>query len=97
MSLVFGLRYVLDPDAPTGERIREVEVGGRPLDPNRRYLAAAYGGRLQRVGEAKPGYEPKPIYEVLAEYLRSVGRVRVRPEPNVKVIGRNYRMPEVTG
>lgn len=49
------------------------------------------------MGEAKPGYEPKPIYEVLAEYLRSVGRVRVRPEPNVKVIGRNYRMPEVTG
>ena len=97
VSRVFGLRYVLDPDAPTGERVREVEVGGRPLDPNRRYLAAAYGGRLQRVGEAKPGYEPRPIYEVLAEYLRSVGRVRFRPEPNVKVIGRNYRLPEVTG
>ncbi|AFV76649.1 5'-nucleotidase/2',3'-cyclic phosphodiesterase-like hydrolase [Thermus oshimai JL-2] len=97
VSRAVGLRYVLDPDAPAGRRIREVEVGGRPLDPNRRYLVAAYGGRLQRVGEAKPGYEPRPIHEVVAAYLKSVGRVRVLPEANVRVLGRNYRVPEVTG
>lgn len=97
VSRTFGLRYTLDPDAPTGQRVREVEVGGRPLDPNRRYLVAAYGGRLQRVGEAKAGYEPKPIYEVLATYLKSVGRVAVPARPNVRVLGRNYRLPEVMG
>jgi sulfur-oxidizing protein SoxB len=97
VSRTFGLRYALDPDAPTGQRVREVEVGGKPLDPNRRYLVAAYGGRLQRVGEAKAGYEPKPIYEVLATYLKSVGRVAVPPRPNVRVLGRNYRVPEVMG
>jgi len=97
VSRTFGLRYALDPDAPTGQRVREVEVGGKPLDPNRRYLVAAYGGRLQRVGEAKAGYEPKPIYEVLATYLKSVGRVAVPPRPNVRVLGRNYRVPEVRG
>ena len=97
VSRTFGLRYALDPDAPTGQRVREVEVGGKPLDPNRRYLVAAYGGRLQRVGEAKAGHEPKPIYEVLATYLKSVGRVAVPPRPNVRVLGRNYRVPEVRG
>ena len=95
MSRTYGLRYALDPDAPTGARVKDLEVNGKPLDPNRRYLVAAYGGRLQRVGEARPGYEPRPIYEVLAQYLRSVGRVRVEPKPNVKVLGRNYRVPEV--
>jgi len=34
---------------------------------------------------------------VLADYLKYVGRVRVLPEPNVKVLGRNYRLPEVVG
>ncbi|MFN4072578.1 MAG: thiosulfohydrolase SoxB [Thermus sp.] len=96
VSRVYGIRYVLDPDAPTGKRIREIEVGGKPLDPNRRYLAASYGGRLQRVGEAKGGYEPRPIYQVLEEYLRAEGRVKVLPQPNVRVIGRNYRIPEVS-
>jgi len=97
VSRTVGLRYALDPDAPTGRRILDLEVNGKPLDPNRRYLVASYGGRLQRVGEAKPGHEPRPIYEVLADYLKSVGRVRVLPEPNVKVLGRNYRLPEVMG
>jgi sulfur-oxidizing protein SoxB len=97
VSRTVGLRYALDPDAPTGRRIRDLEVNGRPLDPGRRYLVASYGGRLQRAGEAKPGHEPKPIYELLAAYLKSVGRVRVLPEPNVKVLGRNYRLPEVMG
>jgi sulfur-oxidizing protein SoxB len=97
VSRTVGLRYALDPDVPTGSRIRDLEVNGRPLDPGRRYLVASYGGRLQRAGEAKPGHEPKPIYELLAAYLKSVGRVRVLPEPNVKVLGRNYRLQEVVG
>ncbi len=95
VSRTYGIRYVLNPDAPTGQRIREVEVGGKPLDPNRRYLAAAYGGRLQRVGEAKAGYEPRPIYQVVEEYLKGMGKVAVQPNPNVQVVGRNYRIPEV--
>ncbi|WP_038047803.1 thiosulfohydrolase SoxB [Thermus caliditerrae] len=97
VSRTYGLRYALDPDAPTGRRVREVEVGGKSLDPNRRYLVAAYGGRLQRVGEAKAGYEPRPIYAVLEEYLRGMGRVKVLPNPNVHVLGRTYRVPEVKG
>jgi len=97
VSRAHGLRYRLDPDAPTGRRVREMEVGGRPLDPNRRYLAAAYGGRLQRAGQAKPGHEPKAIYTVLEEYLKGIGKVRLLAEPNVRVLGRNYRVPGVTG
>ncbi|GAA5335576.1 MULTISPECIES: thiosulfohydrolase SoxB [Thermus] len=97
VSRTFGLSYVLDPDAPTGRRVREVSVGGKALEPERRYLVAAYGGRLQRLGEAKPGLEPRPIYALLEEYLKGVGRVGVLPEPNVKVLGRNYRVPEVMG
>lgn len=97
MSRAYGLRYTLNPDAPTGSRILDLQVGGKPWDPHREYVVAAYGGRLQRAGTPVPGVEPKPIYEILAAYLKAEGRIRIDPKPNVRVVGRNYRVPEVKG
>ena len=37
---VSGLRVVYDPAAPAGRRVREVTVGGRPLNPMRAYSLA---------------------------------------------------------
>ena len=35
------MRFVYDPQAPAGERLVEVEVGGAPLDPTGTYTVAA--------------------------------------------------------
>ncbi len=37
---VSGLKFVYDTKAPPGSRLLEVEVGGKPLDPARRYRLA---------------------------------------------------------
>ncbi len=97
LTRTYGLTYTLDPDAPLGQRIQDLKVRGQPLDPGRAYLCAAYGGRLQRLGTPVEGVEPKPIYEVMEAYLRGLGRVELPPRPNVRVVGRNYRIPEVRG
>ena len=37
---VAGIRVVFDPSRPSGRRVLEVTVGGRPLDPERPYTVA---------------------------------------------------------
>ena len=37
---VSGMTFTYDPTAPANERVREVTVGGAPLDPSRRYRLA---------------------------------------------------------
>jgi 2',3'-cyclic-nucleotide 2'-phosphodiesterase (5'-nucleotidase family) len=37
---VSGLSFVYDPTAPAGSRVREVLIGGKPLDPDREYSVA---------------------------------------------------------
>jgi 5'-nucleotidase / UDP-sugar diphosphatase len=37
---VSGLRVVYDPGRPPGQRVRQVTVGGAPLDPDRLYTVA---------------------------------------------------------
>ena len=37
---IAGMRFVYDPQAPAGERLVEVEVGGAPLDPAGTYTVA---------------------------------------------------------
>ena len=34
---VSGMRFTYDPTAPVGRRVRSAEIGGAPLDPERRY------------------------------------------------------------
>jgi 5'-nucleotidase len=37
---VSGLTFVVNPNAPVGDRVRDVRVNGRPLDPNKTYTVA---------------------------------------------------------
>lgn len=37
---VSGLRAIVDPDAPPGDRVRQVQVNGQPLQPDRPYTVA---------------------------------------------------------
>jgi sulfur-oxidizing protein SoxB len=79
MVRVGGLAYAIDPRRPIGRRITDVRIGGRPLSPDRRYRTASW---------ASPGPEASgpPAYDVVAEHLRGLGRLRIDPPRRVKVV-----------
>jgi len=79
MLRVGGLMYTIDPRQPMGRRIAEVKIGGRALVPDRKYKTASW---------ASPGPEVAgpPAYDVVADHLRSLGRVKLDPRPRVKVL-----------
>ncbi len=78
MVRVGGLTYALDPAQPIGRRIREVRVGDRALDPARRYRATGWAA----MGEA----DGPPAWDVVADHLRALKRVRLDPRPRVRVL-----------
>ena len=78
MVRVGGVTYAINPGKAMGRRITDVRVGGRPLDPARRYKATGWAS----LGEASG----PPAWDVVAAHLRSVGHVRLEPRPRVRVV-----------
>ena len=78
MVRVGGLTYAIEPARPIGRRIRDVRVGGRPLEPARRYRATGWAS----LGEA----DGPPAWDVVAEHLRGLKRIRLDPRPRVRVL-----------
>src|SRR5882762_2316672 len=73
-----GLTYAIDPSRRFGRRIFDIRVAGRTLDPARRYKATGWAS----LGEA----DGPPAWDVVAGYLRSVGRVKLNPRARVRVV-----------
>ena len=85
MVRVGGLRYAIDPGASIGERLSDLELNGKPLDPGRTYKVAGWAS-------VNPQPDDLPdIWDVVAEYLRDRKVIRdVTPNiPRVKGIGGN--------
>jgi sulfur-oxidizing protein SoxB len=78
MVRVGGLTYACAPRAAVGARIRDLRVGGAPLDPARRYKVAGWAS----VSEETRGTGGAPAWEVLATYLRAKTTL---PPPSVNV------------
>jgi sulfur-oxidizing protein SoxB len=78
MVRVGGLTYTIDPTKAMGHRIRDIRVGGRPLELARRYKATGWAS----IGEA----EGPPAWDVVADHLRALKRVRLAPRPRVRVV-----------
>ena len=72
-----GLTYAIDPSRRMGRRILDIRVAGRALDPDRRYKATGWAS----LGEA----HGPPAWDVVADYLRSVRRVKLSPRARVRV------------
>ncbi len=75
MVRVGGLRYTMDPTVEMGKRIQDMELNGKPIDPNKKYKVAGWAS------VARP-LEGRPIWDVVAEYLRDQKFVRTG-RPNV--------------
>ena len=80
MVRVGGLTYSIDPSASRGSRIRDVVAAGKPLDAGRRYKATGWASLGEAAGP--------PAWDVVADHLRSLRRVRLDPRPRVRVVGR---------
>ena len=78
MVRVGGLTYTIAPDKQMGSRITDVLVAGKPLQPTKKYKVTGWAS----IGEA----DGPPAFDVVADYLRMVKRVRLDPRPRVKVV-----------
>jgi sulfur-oxidizing protein SoxB len=73
-----GLTYTIEPAQPMGRRIRDVRIGGRPLEPTRRYRATGWASLAEADGP--------PAWDVVADHLRGLKRIRLDPRPRVRVV-----------
>jgi sulfur-oxidizing protein SoxB len=81
MVRVGGLRYTLDIDRKHGRRIGDLEAGGKPLRPGKKYKVAGWAS-VQPQPEGK-----KQIWDVVAEYLRAKKTVKIAKPYTPKLKG----------
>ncbi|SHK53096.1 thiosulfohydrolase SoxB [Thermocrinis minervae] len=94
MSRIYGAEYELMVNAPMGQRIRNIKVKGKDLDPKKTYLVAVWGGPPPPAEILDPNFKPRPVYDVVLEYVRKIKHISIDPRPNVKVLDTKYRLPE---
>jgi sulfur-oxidizing protein SoxB len=85
MARVGGLSYAIDPTQRIGRRLSEVSIRGKPLDPHKRYRVAGWAS------VQPPRESGRPVWEIVAEYLRAKKVVRIeRPNvPRIKGVAGN--------
>lgn len=72
MVRVGGLEYTIDPTKSIGSRISDMRLGGKKIDPTKKYKVAGWAP----VAESAKAGNPRPIWDVVEEYLRSIKTVR---------------------
>ncbi|MFZ5474015.1 MAG: thiosulfohydrolase SoxB, partial [Pseudomonadota bacterium] len=88
MVRVGGITYALNPYEKMGKRISDLRLKGKPLDPNKTYKVAGWAP----VAEGASG---TPIWDVVAEYLRTVKTVTPRKLNNPRLIGVKQNDPGI--
>lgn len=92
---VSGMAYAYSPTAAVGSRVREVSVGGQPLDPDASYTVAltnyVVGG-----GDGVSGFADAEVLvplgdapvdaEVIAAHARALATIDVAPEGRITVL-----------
>lgn len=85
MVRVGGMDYTIDPTARMGRRISDMTLeNGKPVEATKKYRVAGWA----TVGSKSPG---RPIWEVVADYLRDHKSVRIAKlnAPRLKNVGAN--------
>jgi S-sulfosulfanyl-L-cysteine sulfohydrolase len=75
-----GIEYSVKPNATIGKRIGDLRIGGKPIDPNKKYKMAGWASVAENVSGT-------PIWDVVAEYLRDKKVIRNVKLYRPKVIG----------
>ena len=85
MSRLTGASYSIKIDAPSGKRISDFKIGGKPIDVKKTYRVSSWGGNLQSAGENMDKETPA-VYEVVSDYIRKKKVIDISMESNVKVL-----------
>ena len=81
MVRVGGLDYTIDPKQTIGKRITDMRLDdGTMIEADKNYTVAGWA----TVGEKAPG---KPIWEVVAEYLRDEKVAKISKLNSPKIVG----------
>ncbi|WP_404992117.1 thiosulfohydrolase SoxB [Cupriavidus pauculus] len=75
MVRVGGLQYTIAPNQPIGKRITDMRLAGQPIDANKSYKVAGWAP----VAEASRNSGGAPIWDVMAQWLRTTREVDARP------------------
>lgn len=78
MVRVGGLKYSIDPTKTIGNRITDLEINGKPLEASKKYRVAGWAS----VSAPREG---RPIWDVVADYIRDQDAVKVN-EVNIPKI-----------
>lgn len=80
MVRVGGLQYSISPNAKIGQRITDMRLHGKPLEATKRYKVAGWAPVAQ-------GVQGQPVWEVVAEWLRTQKTVAAKLPNQPKIIG----------
>ena len=82
MVRVGGLGYRIDISKPMGQRISEMTLlkTGEAIDPAKTYVVAGWAS-------VNEGTEGPQIWDVVEDYIRKQGTVKVAPNTSVQVVG----------
>ncbi|HEY0821447.1 MAG TPA: thiosulfohydrolase SoxB [Rhizobacter sp.] len=82
MVRVGGLQYTIDPKAGMGRRITDMRLGGKPLEAGKTYKVAGWAPVAEEARQSGGA----PIWDVMAQWLRSAKEVSARPlnQPRVR-------------
>jgi sulfur-oxidizing protein SoxB len=84
MVRVGGLHYAIDPIAKMGQRIGDMRLNGKLIDPSRTYKVAGWAPVAEEAARAGN----KPVWELVEQWLKARGG---------KVSARRPNLPTVTG
>jgi sulfur-oxidizing protein SoxB len=78
------MQYAINPEAKPGKRIQDMQLNGKPLQANKKYIVAGWASMA-------PLQEGVPIWDVVTDYLRdkktaSVTKVNL---PRLKSVANN--------
>jgi len=93
MSRITGASYSIKISAPSGKRISDFMIGGKPIDMKKTYRVSSWGGNLQNVGENLDEKAIRPVYEVVSDYIRKKKVIDIPLESNVKILDMDCGCP----
>ncbi len=80
MVRVGGIHYTVNPNETIGRRISDMTLNGKAVDPNKTYKVGGWAP----VAEGASGV---PIWDVVAEYLRSKKTIKGLKLNQPKIVG----------
>ena len=83
MVRVGGLKYSIDPAADIGKRISAMELNGKAIEADKDYSVAGWAS----VQDVPAGDLGRPIWDVVAEYLRDKKTVKIAELNQPVIIG----------